>query len=286
VAEYRFLTGDQIRSLIPGSAQGITRRLQALFHTNHLDRLQPPLRVKRLGPHELRPPIAYALLRKGKEALLNSGTPEQDIPWRPEWNLRGARHLEHELMVSNLRVTLELALADHPTVEMAGWLPDEELRDAVTVEKPNGRVRIITYRVSPDGYAAVRVAGAHTNLLIETDNGNEELRRIAYKARAYWYYLSPQAAYWAKFESPERRLVLFVTTSERRLTNMMKTLASVQEFRGRGLRQFWFCSEDDFSVRQPASLLGPIWRTFGQIQTNSAGAATRYSVERKALFSD
>jgi hypothetical protein len=284
VAEYRFLTAEHLRQLIPGSGQGITRRLQGLFHTKHLDRLRAPVRVKLLKPDELRPVIVYALATKGKEALLAGGSPEEEVGWKPDWNLRGAAHLEHELMVSNFRVCLELALAGHPTAEMAGWLPDDQLKDSVTVEKPKGRVRTVTYRVGPDGYAAVRVAGAHTNLFLEADNNTEEHHRIDYKARAYWFYLTRESAYWQKFEAPERRLVLFVTTSERRLENMMDTVTGIDEFHGRGLRQFWFTCESDFSVANPVSLLAPIWRVVGKVRTDDAGAVTQYEVERKALF--
>jgi len=284
VAEYRFLTGEHVRALIPGSAQGVTRRLQALFHTKHLVRRQPPLRVLRLQPHELRPPMVYALATKGKEALLKVGASEEEVPWMPDWNLRGVAHLEHELMVTNFRVCLELALAGYPSAEMAGWLPDDQLKDSVTVEKPKGRVHTVTYRVGPDGYAAVRLAGAHENLFLEADNNTEEHHRIDYKARAYWFYLTPKSAYWKKFEAPESRRVLFVTTSERRLENMMDTVTAIDEFRGRGLRQFWFTCESDFSVADPASLLAPIWRVVGKVRTNAAGAVTDYEVERKALF--
>lgn len=168
---------------------------------------------------------------------------------------------------------------------MLGWSGEEQLKDTVTVQKPKGPV---TYRPSPDGYAAVRVAGAQTNLFFEADNNTEEHGRIEYKARAYWHYLSreSQSAYWTKFENPERRLVLFVTKTEKRLSNMMDTLVGIREFGAKGLRQFWFGVERDFSVLEPASVLRPIWRTVGRVKVSDRGGVTHYEVERKALFTD
>src|SRR5688500_343892 len=38
VADYRLLTSEELRLLIPGSDQAILRRLQKLFHLGYLDR--------------------------------------------------------------------------------------------------------------------------------------------------------------------------------------------------------------------------------------------------------
>ena len=285
VERYRFLAADHIRALVAGSRQQVTRRLQALFHTKHLARMIPLMRARLLKGEELRPRLVYALATKGKEALLSSGMPAEEISWTPDYNLRKEGHLEHELMISNFRVTLALALADHGGAELTGWLDDADIRDSVTVEwVKHHKGKPVVYRVNPDGYAATAVRGEHNNWFLETDNNTEELGRIAYKYRGYWHYFTPASPYWSRYEAPERRLALWVTTSERRMENMIQTLTSIEEFGGKGLRQFRFTTEDEFSVSDPPSILAPIWRVVGDVRLDDTGRVRQYQIERKGLL--
>src|SRR5438876_323867 len=62
VSEHRAITSDDLRLLIPGSEQNLTRRLQRLYHHGYLDR---PRSQRVLG----NAPLVYALGDEGAGLL-------------------------------------------------------------------------------------------------------------------------------------------------------------------------------------------------------------------------
>jgi hypothetical protein len=64
VESFRLLTSEHLRLIVPGSDQGILRRLQKLFHAGYLDRLRP--RFAQGGGSSK---MVYALTNKGAQTL-------------------------------------------------------------------------------------------------------------------------------------------------------------------------------------------------------------------------
>jgi len=270
VHEYRYVTNDHIRALIPGSPQQLTRRLRGLFDHHYLERLKPQTaRLQRLPD----PTYYLALGPKGAE-LLRSVLPQENIYWRPKHNLRTEDFVEHEAMVADFRITLQLAAGQTPDVQLLAWAPEDTVSTTFHVAHGNTAV---PYQVRPDGYAALSIGPQHWNLFFEADRGNVDHRRIARKLRAYWHYFSDGSPYWTTYHEPKRRLVLFATTTEARLRNLLETTAALDD-RARGLMQFWYCLDTDYTLDDPRSILGPIWRTVWNLKQG-------HDADRKSLLS-
>jgi hypothetical protein len=204
VDDYRFLTSDHVFALVPGSKRQIARRLQGMYHHSFLSRLLPPLRM-RDGIDDSpsgSPKFTYALDSEGAAAICHADKiPREELRWRAEHNGRMQWFIEHSLMVSTFRATMQLALAMRKDLNFVEWADEEELRDSVRVRYPNGRTEL--HRVAPDGYFAVRERGLHRNFFLEADRATEEHPRILAKFQSYWWYLSPgSATYHEKFENP------------------------------------------------------------------------------------
>jgi hypothetical protein len=97
----------------------------------------------------------------------------------------------------------------------------------------------------------------------EEESATEEHDRLLRKFAGYWWYLQSRE-YRGSHEDENRVNVLFVTTGERRLFNMMETLRRLEKpnrarHGGKGL--FWFCLADDYALDCPETILGSIWRS-------------------------
>lgn len=270
VHDFRFLTAELILALVPGSKRQIARRLQGMYHHSLLARLLPPLRVRdgTLNTLSGSPKFAYALDSEGARAICEAaGIAPTELRWRPEHNRRMHWFLEHSLMVSTFRATLELAIATDRSLALIRWGDEEDLRDSVTVQYPDGH-RLV-HRISPDGYFSVREGGSVRNLFLEADRGTEEHPRLLTKFQSYWWYFSKGSPYYEKYENPGNALVLVVCTSARRLAAMRKTLARVGDAR-HGLNRFWFTTSDRYQLQQPQSFMAPIWLVGPRTQTDEA----------------
>ena len=71
-AKFRFLRTNHLVYLACGSAQGLARRLQKLFHGGHMDRVQDLAEAQRYRVHHLGTGKAiYALANRGARHLEN-----------------------------------------------------------------------------------------------------------------------------------------------------------------------------------------------------------------------
>jgi hypothetical protein len=226
IHRYRYLEARHIRALIAGSDQQITRRLQGLFHNRYIRRYAARQRMRPdLDPGA--PLIAYGLELRGARVLAArppqfpaaDGLEPELVRWKKDYTRRTEWFLEHQLMISNFRCVLELALRETPGVELVNWAQGQETWLRATI--PGNPRR--TVRVSPDARFTLREAGQERHFFLEMDRSTEEHRRLVQKYVGYWWYFQSPAFQEAHAAS-RRMSVLFVTTGYQRMLNMMETL--------------------------------------------------------------
>ena len=265
VYRYRYLEARHIRALLPGSGQQVTRRLQGLFHNRYVGRFLPPQRM-RLDLEQGAPVIAYGLELAGARALAASrrdvvgpnGLEKNTMNWNKAQTRRTEWFLRHSLMLSSFRCVLEIAARADPETDLLTW--DQEAVRKGTVIAGDASRR--TVRIAPDAYFTLGRAGKTRHCFLEVDRSTEELDRLKGKYVNYWWYL--QSREFVRGSGHEAATVLFVTTGQRRLTNIKAALRDLRKPNrtqrgGKGV--FWFCLEDDYLLETPESVLGPIWST-------------------------
>ncbi|MBA7490573.1 hypothetical protein ES702_01111 [subsurface metagenome] len=252
--DYRFLNSDQIRALIDGSHQGISRRLKKLFHHGLLDR--PPSQI--VYPLAGTQKMVYALADKGADLLAEKfGIDRGKIKWNEKNREVRDRHIQHTLMVSGFRVCLELALGRVPNTHLLFWENEnrKELKDHVYIEDQQGREWKIA--IVPDGFFGIQDPKGKMYFFLEADQSTMVNARFLRKMRAYWHWWK-QGRHTKKFSIKAFR-VLTITKTEQRKENLRKITKAADE-RQRGSLMFWFTSEQNYSIQKPESIL-PIWQT-------------------------
>ena len=269
VHRYRYLEARHIRAIVGGSGQQITRRLQGLFHGGYVGRYARRERM-RLDLGSGAPLMAYGLETNGARALgrhriaaaAASGGEPEPVRWRKDYTRRTEWFLEHQLMISNFRCVLELALRETSGVDLLCWKQGEDTWFRVAI--PGEQRRVVS--VAPDAYFVLRSKGQVRHFYLEADRSTEERRRLVHKFIGYWWHLQDPGF----LEAGDRRSrvnVLFVSTGQRRLRNMINTLERMPKpnrarHGGKGL--FWFYLNDHATIDDPSRLLDPGWRSATQ----------------------
>lgn len=263
VHRYRFLEARHIRALTTGSDQGITRRLQGLFHNRYVGRFVPQSRMRLdLDPDPGAPVIAYGLESNGLRALRDSGFDSNDeasISWRKAHNRQGLWFLRHRLLLSEFRCVLELAVQSLAGVMLRDWAEGESVR--LNVSTPGTRAS--RTGLVPDARFTLRTLSGDRTVFLEIDRRTEEHTRLIRKYDSYWWYLQSEE-YRHSRGDPRRTIVLFVTTGEQRMENMVESLQRMSKpnrARQGGKGQFWFGCHHWYSLEQPTGLLNADWRT-------------------------
>ena len=250
VADHRFISSDDIQLLIPGSDQGVLRRLQKLFHGGYVDRP----RVQRLNGNA---PMVYALGHRGAE-LLHQKTGRQ-VPgdWSEKNRQVRNQYLEHGLMVSRFHTALRHTCEQVGTVRLECWLGDGAITDSVVIENAGRHERI---PIRPDAFCILNVLDGQrpgrVHVFLEADRGTMTVDRFVTKLRGYY-------AYWRSGAVEERHkfknfLVLTTTRSTERAVNLVKAARSVSD---QGLRMFLFGTEADYLPAVRTRVLDAIWRS-------------------------
>lgn len=247
VYEYRFLNSELIKALFKGSERGILLRLQKLFHHGYLDRL------KGLVSH----PIVYALGDRGADLLSeSSGLDRGQIIWRKKNQEVKEYYLGHTLQIANFRATLTLALKDKPKTKIISWLPEREIKDEVMIKE--GYYRKIRAPLIPDAFLTIEDKEDLLNFFLECDRSTMTQERFLNKMKAYWYYWK-ENQHKKKLEIDSFR-VLTITKSQERKENL-RELTKQADDRKNGSEMFWFTSEENYNLKDPQSILKPIWQT-------------------------
>jgi hypothetical protein len=259
VYDHRFLDSDQIRALSDGSGQGISRRLQKLFHHGYLDR--PPQQFTYASGNKK---IIYALGNKGADILATAyGIDRARIDWRNKNYEAKLRYLDHTMMISNFRVCLTLALKEISGTDVIFWKQRQagDLKDHVIVSDQSGhRIRL---PINPDSFfgifdSRIKNKEPHMYFFLEADRSTMTNARFLRKMRAYWLYYH-QKKHIKNYNIKGFR-VLTLTKSNQRADNLRQVTKQADE-RRQGSLMFWFTSEKSYELEDPGSILKAIWQT-------------------------
>ena len=231
VNRYRFLQTSQIQRLIfpeNKTKQATARRLKYLFHGGYLGRLQPYVIPGKGGAE-----FAYFLDKQGRILLIDLG---EDVTIFKKSRQVQTPFLQHALDLSEFRLNVELALQDHPFVELGRFICDFEMKrhtDNATrlkryklydeLHNPLTKERYVVY---PDGMMIVQGKGEDADerrlYFIEIDRGTETLGTVRKKVIGYNLY--QQENVHLKFGKFTNFVVLIQTGSQKRAANIRKQL--------------------------------------------------------------
>lgn len=243
--DYRFLTSRLIHLLTPGSNQGITRRLQKLFHNGHLDRIK----------NSFYEPCLYALGNKGADELTLHGMDRGKINWTTKNREAKERYINHSMMIANFRATLTLALENNPDTKIIEWIPEGELKENIYIQGDGGKKRA---SFVPDAYFALEDKEDELHFFLEADQSTMTNQRFLNKMRTYWNY-------WKEGRHKEKQgiesfRVLTITKTEARKENLRRITKEADDNKT-GSVMFWFTSEENYNPENPETILKPIWQT-------------------------
>ncbi|MCL5291217.1 MAG: replication-relaxation family protein [Actinobacteria bacterium] len=241
VHENRFLRRDQIEKLFfaGSSTSACNQRLMKLYQHKFLDRLFLPIGF---GSNQ----AVYALDRLGAEVVAaNLGISPSQVNWKRKHNKVEYFFLEHTVGVSEVHVSLQIALRERANVDLLFWkreafLPKDKVQDP---EHPENRLPVY-----PDAFFGLQLEDGKSFFFIEVDMATEPLGRFRKKLVAYQQYWK-SGQYRERYNYRNFR-VLTVTTGPERMNNLLKVADSV------GARNMFV-----FTVAEliPKDILGPIW---------------------------
>lgn len=234
VNRYRYLQTGQIkRILFSGNTteQSTRRRLGYLLEANLLGRLALPLSFD-----QKKPEAVYYLERDGAKFL---ELQNEDVFFYSKADEIKPIFLNHALDISEFRLNLEIALREHPTVELKTFIADFVLK--ANFHSFKGRWRYILYNqvlhklkqkvysVYPDALIILQGKGKYKDYqklyFLEIDRGTAGLRIIQEKVIGYTLFL--EEGYFEKaFPGFKEFTVLLQTNSEPRAWNIRNKIST------------------------------------------------------------
>jgi hypothetical protein len=269
LARFNRLTSKHIAQVCGGSPVVVGRRLNNLFRDGLVFRPTSQLAQLAANFHHGAAPLVYALTRKGARLLQERGF---DLSGRLDWTFRPgtAPALAHTLAVADVMLALDLAIArleGHALVDHHDLIPlfPEATRKrrrpfALTVSVSD-RGRDVPITNVPDRLLSLMLPDrTRLNLALELDRGNESVHanRLVGKAsirkKLVGYYHGYLQNRFRETWGFERLRILFVTTSQTRLENMLAEQRVVTGGRAAGL--FLYSTPERLAQHGP---LGPAW---------------------------
>jgi hypothetical protein len=274
VESFRLLTSDHVRLLVPGSDQGILRRLQVLFHDGYLDRPRPRY-VNGGGSAKM----IYAITNKGAQTLQKAGLIERRA--KTDLNAQnkdvGDLFIAHRLLVSHIRTVLTAACNARPDLELVSWREGKEIMDTIEVALPE---TYATVPIAADGFFTIRDAQGRTHYFVEADRGSMPIKRFTRKLQGYAAYAKAQK-HTEKFGIKKFR-VLTVTSSHSRCRNLVNAASAVfQDLRDLH-NKFLFATEAELPLQKPEKIFDKIWLRLDAAQPCSLGLVQESQNERRS----
>ncbi len=263
VAQNRFLSTPQLTAIDGGSEQNVSRWLKALFQNGFLDRR----RVSLTGP------LAYAITGKGAKLLREKGyLINTNVDWAEKNKRAGEKFIEHTLEIAGFMASLERACQAHGKIELmreekiiaASPTHTQRAREPLRwkVERiERGRREI--FSVVPDGlFALIFPDDTDAYFLLEVDRGTIPQNRTDTEGSAAWrkniryklatYYDGWKAGRHVEQFGVKQVRVLMVTTSSKRVENMLAAVDEITE--GRGSNFFLFTDQAQLATSDPLSV--------------------------------
>jgi hypothetical protein len=257
---YRLLRIRDLELLTARAYQRLHRRLKALADNRYLGRLRRPLKKD-----------IYYIARLGLAALLEEGWISDEEAERRvrEGELKSDEFLNHELMIADLHVILELAIS-HSPMRLMEWKEGKEIHFSFPAVV-NGQAQEI--QIEPDAFFTLqdtrRPEGKNTrSFVLEADRstmGKKERpgsRRMSDKFQKYEYSLR-ESRIFKKYEVTAIR-VLTVTRTQSRRDSLAATASQLMNETYR--KYFLFGSLEDLSFDDPASLFHPVFQRPGEVK--------------------
>lgn len=250
VFQFRLLDSTHITRLIEGSAQGILRRLQLLYHHGYLDRPQAQIRYYQTGINR---PLIYAVYSKGVRALKKAKLIDSKIRV-PKKHLR-SWGMEHRVGISDFFVRLISEKPTHLSVELENEIfksgrESNENKEIKWKYNIRHKGRLIPSTTIPDGSFVIQEKGGGDAILyfLEYDRGTMPIKRKTLDQSSIHRKLLAYHASW-KSQIPQKKFgcarirVLFVTSGQDRMTAMLNLAKSMNNGRGSGLFAFTSINE-------------------------------------------
>jgi len=256
IARHRLLSSAHLVALDGGSPQNVLRALRVLFDHEYVDRPKEQLATM---PVEGSRPFVYGLGKRGARALREHGHRiNTDVDWTEKNKRAGSKFIEHTLQIADFMVGLELACRAHKGVDL---LREHEIIEAAPektrrareplrwrVERIERARREIT-TVVPDGLFGLTFPDdTAAYFLLEVDRGTIPIDRTDTEGTAAWrksiryklatYYDGWKAGRHVEQFGVKQVRVLTITSSAKRVENMLATVDEITD--GRGSNFFLF----------------------------------------------
>ena len=258
VYDYRFLRTDHITALIDGDRSSIEKRLRKLWEHKYLKRSYLPASPQK-EPSTRRAIYSIDYRSAGLLAKRSVVNP-QSLKYAIRRNISDLKYIEHQLVISNFRVALTLALKETKQAKILFWRQDNDLRDRVEIKQSN---KTKSLPIAPDSYFALEDERGKMYWFLEADRYTMDHRRFFLKLKAYYLWWE-QKKHAEKFGIRNFRVLTICPTTamlERRLevTKKVKIAKSDGKDIPIGIKLFWFLSEENYDLSKPLSVLSDVY---------------------------
>ena len=241
-------------------------RLRKLWSNKYLDRYYFPVMWtggKKSQPEKGR--ALYSLAKRGAETLADHfGYEPGEIPCTPQDNAVGFAYLKHNLITTDLLISLETACRKRDDVELVKTERETGLRQAVGIARASGEYKGAC--AVSDGAFTLKYRGSEKPWTFHLEvvragvkNGNKTLL----KKMNQYVRLHREGYFKSMFCHETVRAILIATTSEERAVNFQKMASQLPQ--GKGL--FWFgvykkqATEGvPLTVFTPETIFDKIWK--------------------------
>ena len=276
VYRHRFLSSKHIISLVEGSAQGILRRLNLLFHAGYLDR--PKRQIAAFGNNHH---MVYGLGNKGANLLASElDLPVETVDWSRKNRDAKEIFLEHTLMVSQIITTFRLACQKQRNVEFIEpeklinnrrkppTIKTHALSWRVNIKRGDyGQKRNFSFNMIPDSLFGLRMKKDNrikeAYFFLEADRATMPIRRANFFRSSFYkkmvgYIASYKNEIFSEYFGFKKIRILTVTKSDDRIRSMIQVNKNLHGT-GNGYNLFLFAKNELINIDKSEKLFGQIW---------------------------
>ncbi|MBK7142020.1 MAG: replication-relaxation family protein [bacterium] len=240
------LTTEQVRYLCFSSSGRTRKRLRLLWQHRLIARHRRPVRMG-----DGTAPYLYTLTRKGEGVVDANAEKVQSTRYAGKLSL----HFEK---INDFHIAMMLATKHPRYPTLSNWQQGKRVRFSGTVRTERGGMRV---PIVPDAFFVLTFGKLDYVYFLEIDRGTTDLRRIRLKFLAYLDLWRSKAA--SRQLGIRSFRVLYVTTTQRRLTNLLKVLKGLQRNFQRS-EVICLTKQGEISIERPGRLFEPTWETIDQ----------------------